>query len=154
MPTAYIGIGSNLGDRQKNIQRAISLLRAAPQIRVTAVSSIYETKPVGVVDQPDFLNAALSICTDRSPHDLLNDLQKIESQLKRKRTIHWGPRTIDLDILLYDDKIISSDRLIIPHPEMHKRYFVLKPLSEIAGELIHPKLNKKIKILLEELNES
>lgn len=153
MPTAYIGIGSNLGDRQKNIQRAISLLHSIPQIQVIRISSIYETAPVGVLNQPDFLNAAISLDTELSPHELLNELQKIESQLKRKRTIRWGPRTIDLDILLYDDKTISSDRLTIPHPEMHKRHFVLMPLSEIAGEVTHPKFEKKIKSLLKELNE-
>ena len=111
-------------------------------------SSMYETKPWGLTDQPDFVNMAVEAETDLAPIELLEMLKKIEKDMGRRDTIRWGPRIIDLDILLYDDIILKTDSLTIPHPLMHEREFVLGPLSEIAGDLIHPVLKKSIGDLL------
>lgn len=141
---AYIGIGSNMGDREENLNSAIDLLKQEAGIVVTAVSSYINTAPVGYTDQPDFLNAVIEIATTLIPQALLEVCLNIEKKLKRVRLIHWGPRTIDLDILLYDDLIINEPNLIIPHPRMHEREFVLKPLKEIAPNAFHPVLKKTI----------
>lgn len=136
MAVAYIAFGSNLGDRNKNIQDAIKALKAHPSIKVKKISSIMETKPEGGPPQPKFLNCVLEMQTGLSPHGLLKFLQKIESDLGRKRTVKNGPRTIDLDIIFYDDKVINKPDLVIPHPKWRQRQFVLKPLCEIAPEKI------------------
>lgn len=136
--TAYIALGSNLGDREAGLNRAIELLGKTEGIEVTAVSSYYNTAPVGYTEQPDFLNAAAEIKTTLSPYKLLQVCMGIEKELKRERIIRWGPRTIDLDILLYGDSIINGADLTIPHPRMHERNFVLEPLNEIAPYAIHP----------------
>ncbi|WP_110462520.1 2-amino-4-hydroxy-6-hydroxymethyldihydropteridine diphosphokinase [Ruminiclostridium sufflavum] len=142
--TAYIGIGSNMGDRESNLRNAIALLNYEDKAMVTAVSSFINTAPVGYAEQPDFLNAVVEIATALSPQKLLWLCSEIENKLKRKRTIRWGPRTIDLDILLYNDLILNEDNLIIPHPRMSEREFVLKPLKEIAPGAFHPVLKKTI----------
>ena len=149
MSIVYIGIGSNLGDRHRNCLRAIELLRYNGMF-VTNQSSMHETEPWGVTQQPAFLNMAVEVVTDLVPIKLLESLKKIEKDMGRQDTIRWGPRIIDLDILLYNDIILNTDSLTIPHPLMHEREFVLKPLSEIAGELIHPVLKKSIAELLKE----
>jgi len=150
MSIAYIGIGSNIGDRLSYIRRAINDI--ALNCEITNVSSIYETKPVGYTLQSNFLNCVISLRTALTPRLLLHFLFSIENNLQRERNTKLGPRTIDLDILLYDDLIMHENDLIIPHPEMHKRRFVLLPLNEIAPYLKHPILNKSVKLLLEELS--
>ncbi len=152
MPTVYIGIGSNLGDRINNCKQAISLLREEG-IVVQKESSVYETEPWGLKEQPLFINIAVEAETEMEPFDLLRALKNIEKKMGRKETFHWGPRIIDLDILLYDNMIINNKELSIPHKNMHERYFVLKPLSEIAGEIKHPVLQLNIKELLQRINK-
>lgn len=142
--TAYIGLGSNMGDKKGHIESALKLLKADEMTRVRAVSSYYETAPVGGVEQDDFLNAAAEIETLRTPKELLSLIGDIEKAGKRERTVHWGPRTIDLDILLYDNCIVDEEDLHIPHLEMAKRAFVLEPLNEIAPYAIHPVLGKRV----------
>ncbi|HBN09204.1 MAG TPA: 2-amino-4-hydroxy-6-hydroxymethyldihydropteridine diphosphokinase [Cyanobacteria bacterium UBA8530] len=151
MATAFIGLGSNLGDRLGYVRQALEYLEASSTIRVREVSSFYEAEPVEYPDQGWFVNAVVRVETPLDPLDLLNELQSIEKRLQRQRTIRWGPRTIDLDILLYDDDLVAEARLQIPHIRMHDRAFVLVPLSEIAPEIIHPILNQTIRDLLEEL---
>lgn len=132
MNICYIGIGSNLGDRQKNIKTAIKKIKELKDTRLIKVSTFSETKPVGGPPaQGNYLNGALKIKTLLSPKALLKNLKKIEQELGRTKTVRYGPRTIDLDILLYSDKIISTKELTIPHPRMFEREFVLKPLLEI-----------------------
>ena len=132
MATCYLGIGSNLGDRTKFIRLAIKKINALKETKVIKVSKIIETKPVGGLrNQGTFLNAALKIKTNLSPSLLLKKLKKIEKELGRKKSVRWGPRTIDLDILFYGDKIINRKDLNIPHPKVFERDFVIKPLLEI-----------------------
>lgn len=150
--TAYLSIGSNLGDKLDNLNKAIALLKADEYSRVTKVSEYIVTDPVGGVEQDDFLNGALEVKTLRSPLRLLEIISVIENQLKRERKVHWGPRTIDLDIIFYDNIIMDTKELTIPHPQMHKRGFVLKPLLEIAPRLRHPIFEKDIIKLLNELD--
>ena len=138
MPVAYLGLGSNLGNRKANLDQAVELLKAHPGIQINKVSSYYETEPVGYTDQPDFLNAAVEIETELSPRELLNTVLDIENKMGRKRTIRWGPRVIDIDILLYGTGQIEEEGLQIPHPRMMERRFVIEPLSEIAPELKLP----------------
>ena len=133
MSEVYIGLGSNLGNKEKNIQKAIDLI--AEKNKVKKISNFYKTDPVGYLNQDCFLNGAIKIETNLSPEDLLKFLKNIEKKLKRKKTIKNGPRTIDLDILLYDDLIINTPNLTIPHPRMLEREFVLKPLKEITSSL-------------------
>lgn len=147
MPTVYIGIGSNLGNREQNCLKAIALL-TENNITVTKQSSLYETEPWGVKDQPGFINMAAEAEADFTPEHLLEILKDIEKEMGRKETHRWGPRTIDLDILLYNDLVINTPELTIPHNLMHEREFMLRPLSEIAPDAIHPVLGKTIKELL------
>ena len=132
--TAYLGLGANLGDRQANLRAATALLESVGRCRVIARSSIYETRPVGITDQPDFLNAVVAVETSLCPEALLELCLSVEKRLGRQRTIRWGPRVIDIDILLYDGIQVRTDNLIVPHPELAKRAFVLVPLAEIAPE--------------------
>ena len=131
MVTCYLGLGSNLGNRKENIKKALEYLKSAKGVKIEKLSRIYETKPVGGPPQGKFLNAALKISASLSPVLLLKVLKKIEKQLGRKKTARFGPRPIDLDILLYADRFIYTKALQIPHPRMFEREFVLKPLREI-----------------------
>ena len=140
--TVFLGLGSNLGDRQGNLLAAVQMLRQWASIE--QISSLYETDPVGLEDQPRFLNCAVRIKTDLDPRGLLTALKEIERRVGRRPRGRWGPREIDLDILFYGDLILVEDDLIIPHPRAHERLFVLRPLSDIAPELIHPALNRRI----------
>lgn len=140
----YIGIGSNLGDKNNNLDQSINMINNSKYCNVVKVSKYYKTKPVGYVDQDDFLNCAIKIKTIFSPQELIVFLLDIEKDLKRERTIRWGPRTIDLDVLLFDDIITSYEEIIIPHPRMQDRMFVLKPMMDIAPYKMHPVLNKRI----------
>jgi 2-amino-4-hydroxy-6-hydroxymethyldihydropteridine diphosphokinase len=149
MATVYIGIGTNLGDRQKNCLRAVELIKQS-RLSVTKQSSVHETAPWGVTDQPAYLNMAVEIETGLEPAELLSLLKKIEKDMGRQETMKWGPRLIDLDILIYDDAILHTDTLTIPHPLMHEREFVLEPLAELAEDLVHPVLKRKIGDLLRE----
>jgi 2-amino-4-hydroxy-6-hydroxymethyldihydropteridine diphosphokinase len=151
MHTAYIGIGSNLGRREENCERAIKLL-IENGITIVKRSSMIETEPWGVKEQPKFINMAVEIKAGLEPDALLHLLKNIEIEVGRLPTSHWGPRIIDLDILLYDDLIIKTPDLEIPHPHISERDFVLKPLAEIAPEKVHPLLGKSIKNLLMELS--
>jgi 2-amino-4-hydroxy-6-hydroxymethyldihydropteridine diphosphokinase len=144
---AYISIGSNLGDRAENLNRAVAHLDGS-DLTVTEVSPFYSTEPVGFQDQPWFLNAAVSLETDLSPMELLKRCRQIEDTMGRVRTFRDAPRTVDLDILLFGNRIIDRPDLQIPHPRMAERRFVLKPLSRIAPEAIHPVLGKDIRSLL------
>jgi 2-amino-4-hydroxy-6-hydroxymethyldihydropteridine diphosphokinase len=150
MSIVYIGIGSNLGDRKANCMRAIELL-AGKGLVVRKESSLYETDPWGDKNQPKFLNMAIEIETELKPRDLLGILAGIEKKLGRKKSHKWGPRIIDLDILLYNSLTIDQDDLKIPHPFMHERDFVLKPLYEIAPDVKHPVLNLSTGELLQKL---
>ncbi len=138
--TVYIGVGSNIGDRLASIRSARDELKYNKNIALLRVSDIYETQPYGYKDQGLFLNCVFELETDFLPAELLLTLLKIEKTLKRTRLIHWGPRTIDLDILFYDDLIMRTDSLIIPHKELHKRLFVLAPLNDLIPDFIHPVL--------------
>ncbi len=146
---AYLGLGSNLGLREKNIAAALNALQTTREIEVVKVSSLYETKAVGgPADQPDYINAAAHLRTTISAERLLAVCQNIESSLGRRRDVPWGPRTIDLDILCFDDEIRSTPDLTIPHSLMHERRFVLEPLTEIAPDLVHPALEETMRNLL------
>jgi len=145
---AYIALGSNIGDRAKNFHAAIDLMNGVEGISVLRVSSFHDTKPVGGPPQPDYLNAVAEVETDLPPTDLLAELQRIERRLGRTRAAHWGPRTIDLDILLMGDTIVDEPHLTIPHPRMHERRFVLEPLCELAPDAVHPRLKKTMRELL------
>lgn len=135
---AFLGLGSNLGDRQAYLDAACQELSAHQSARIIQSSSLYETEPVGYLDQGWFLNQVVEIETTLEPDELLHFIQDIENKLGRKRLIHWGPRVIDIDILLYGDRIIKAPHLTVPHPSMYERCFVLMPLREIAADLIHP----------------
>lgn len=148
--TAYLGLGSNVGDREEYIEQAVFLLEKNPNIQVSKRSSNYETEAEGGGDQPPFMNAAVEIRTKLTPHKLMEVCQEIETALGREREVEWGPRTIDIDILLFENEIISDDKLQVPHPLMHERMFVLKPLKEIAPHAAHPVLEKSIEALFDE----
>ena len=132
---AYLGLGANLGDRAANLREAVGRLDGSGSCVVMAVSSLYATSPVGIEDQPEFLNAVIRVDTTLSPGDLLDLCGSIENDMGRKRTIRWGPRVIDIDILIYDNVACNNERLTIPHPRMMERAFVLAPLAEIAPDV-------------------
>ena len=150
---AYIGIGSNLGDKVSQCEEAISDILKADRHKLLARSSLFKTKPIGYTSQDWFINAVIKIETDLDPFELLQNLKGIESLLGRKETVRWGPRTIDLDILFFDEKEIQTDELQIPHPRLQERQFVLIPLAEIDRHLIHPVLKKSIGDLLRNITE-
>lgn len=136
--TAYIGVGSNLGDRRENMRRAIRLLAETGEIKVERVAPLYRTAPLGVEDQPEFFNSVVEVETTLSPQELLARLLKVEASLGRVREKRWGPRVIDLDLLLYDDLQLVTPELILPHPRLTERAFVVVPLSELAPEMLLP----------------
>ena len=136
--TAFVGIGSNLGDREDNLRRAVELLSVEDGVDVTAVSEISETEPVGPVEQGAFLNGAVRIETDLGPRELLERLLAVEQRLGRVREERWGPRTIDLDLLLYGDEAVDEPGLTVPHPRLHERRFALEPLADLAPSLEIP----------------
>lgn len=148
---AYIALGSNLGDKKAYLDMAVSRLSEAESCRVKKVSDYIVTAPYGGVEQDDFLNGCLELETLLEPEELLSLLHEIEAEADRKREIHWGPRTLDLDILLYDNLVMDSETLTIPHVELHKRDFVLTPLSQIAPWVRHPVFGKTVKDMKEEL---
>lgn len=150
---AFIGVGSNLGDRMANVAAAVTLLAETPGVRLIRESSLYETAAVGGPEgAPPFLNGAVEIATRLSPAELLGRLLEIERSLGRERRVKWEPRPIDLDILLFGQQITSSIDLVIPHPLMHERRFVLEPLAEIAPDAVHPVLQMTVKGLLDNID--
>lgn len=155
MARVFLSLGSNIGDRSANISQAVSLLAISDKIKIVKTSSFYETEPWGNENQNWFVNAAIAIDTDFTPEELLYYCQSIEAKMGRVRDIinHWGERIIDIDILMYDDLIISKGAaLTIPHPYMHLRAFVLVPMLEVKQDLVHPVFNKTVSQLYEELN--
>jgi len=152
MKGIYIGLGSNLGDRRENLSQAAAAL--PPRVSLAAASPIYETDPWGYLDQPAFLNQVWEVETILSPLDLMKYLKQIERELGRQVTFRNGPRVIDLDILFYGDRILDKDRLVIPHPRLHERAFVLVPLADLAPDLYHPVFGKTIRVLLQSIDQS
>ncbi|MGD8192462.1 2-amino-4-hydroxy-6-hydroxymethyldihydropteridine diphosphokinase [Brevibacillus ginsengisoli] len=150
---AYLALGSNLGERQDHLQLAINAIHAVPEVTVNALSNVYETDPVGFEDQPAFLNMVIRVETTLPPEELLKRTLAIEQELGRVRTIRWGPRLIDIDILFYDDWQISLPDLQIPHPAMVERAFVLIPLRDLWGDAPLPVFHKPIHHYLENLEE-
>ena len=150
--TAYIAFGSNMGNRKKTILAAMEKMREKG-MNFLKISTFYETKPYGVTEQDDFMNCVAQIETELNPMSLLDTLLNIERSLGRTREKRWGPRTIDLDIIFYDKKIVNFADLIIPHPDMQNRLFVLEPLSEIAPDYVHPSLHKSVNEMLKALKE-
>jgi 2-amino-4-hydroxy-6-hydroxymethyldihydropteridine diphosphokinase len=147
--TVFISLGTNLGDREKNLRDAIELLAQLPHTSLIKQSRIYTTAAWGKTDQPDFLNMVVAISSALLSQQLMESLLQLEEKMGRVRNDHWGPRIIDMDILFYGDEVVDSLTLRVPHPEMQHRNFVLVPLNEIAPELVHPVLKKSIAQLLE-----
>ncbi|GAB6100203.1 2-amino-4-hydroxy-6-hydroxymethyldihydropteridine diphosphokinase [Halanaerocella petrolearia] len=135
MKDVYLGLGTNKGDREENLNQAIKSIEKFPQTELIGLSKIYETEPWGYTDQQDFLNMCLQIETELTPYDLLDWCQEVENKLKRKRKIKWGPRTIDVDILVYDDLKLNDEELTLPHPRIRERAFVLVPLGDLNEDL-------------------
>ena len=153
MHLVYIGFGSNIGDRLKHIQNALHILSQTEGISLETISSIYKTDPVGYEAQGEFLNGVAAIQTSLSPLSLLNTLKDIETAIGRQHRIRWGPREIDLDILIYGDVCLQTEKLVVPHPEMHLRGFVLVPLAEIAPNFVHPVFQETVQTLLARLED-
>ncbi len=155
MITAYLCAGSNIGDRVGYLQQANNLLKDADGITVVDISSIYETEPIGFKDQEWFANAVLKIETTLTPYELLATCMRIEQQLGRKRhpENRFGPRTLDLDILFYEDQVISDESLQIPHPRMHERAYALVPMLELDPDFVHPVIKKSVFEIHDELEE-
>lgn len=144
--TLYLGLGSNLGDREATLRQAVRLL--AERFTVVAVSGLYETAPVGYTDQPAFLNAVVACDTDAAPEQALAWCQAVEAALGRQRTVRWGPRTLDVDLLLWDDRAIDTPALVVPHPRLHQRAFALAPLAELAADAMVPGAGQTVAELL------
>jgi 2-amino-4-hydroxy-6-hydroxymethyldihydropteridine diphosphokinase len=152
MAIVYLGLGTNVGQRRQNLERAVAGLGEVMEI--TAVSPIYQTPPWGLTDQPDFLNLCLQAATSLSPFDLLHFTQELEKELGREKTVRWGPRLIDIDILFYDDEISHSEELTIPHPQIAQRAFVLVPLADIAPDLVHPQTGQTVREMVAQVDTS
>jgi len=152
MPIAYVALGSNLGNKKENLLRAIELLKNHG-VNILAVSSFLVTKPYGVTDQPDFLNGAIKLEYSKSPEELLEVLLAVEQEMGRVRLRHWGERIIDLDLLLFEQEVINSKRLVLPHKDMENREFVLAPLAEIAPQIVPPNGSETIMELLTNLRK-
>ncbi len=152
MTTAAIAIGTNLGDREAHIAHARAALARLPRTTLVAFSSVHDTEPVGPVPQGRYLNAAAIVDTELSARELLDELQRIEHEAGRVRGERWGPRTLDLDLLLFGDAVIDEPGLHVPHPRMHERTFVLGPLAEIAPEIFHPVLGRSVEKIFSDLN--
>jgi 2-amino-4-hydroxy-6-hydroxymethyldihydropteridine diphosphokinase len=150
--TVYIALGTNLGDRLANLRAAIEA--TPPKVKVLTESYIYETPPWGYEDQPAFLNMVIKAETGLEPEFLLKYLKQIEVELGREKSIRWGPRLIDLDILFYDDLVIETPSLIIPHPRLHERAFVLVPLADVGVDYVHPLLGERVWELLQAVDVS
>ena len=150
---AYIGIGSNVGNKLLQCQEALSETLKIDHHKLLAQSSFYKTQPLGYGAQDWFVNSVIKIETALDAHELLRSLKGIESRLGRQETFRWGPRTIDLDLLFYDEEEFESEELQLPHPQLHKRQFVLAPLAEIDPFLIHPVLRKTIRDILDQMKE-
>ena len=145
--TAYVALGSNLGDKEANLRKALELLQERG-VEIVKTSTFISTEPYGVTDQPTFLNGVCEVRTSLEPLELLHTLLDIEQEMGRVRLRHWGERNIDLDLLLYEDVVMDTPQLKLPHPDMQNRDFVLLPLAEIAPELVHPTLQKTISELV------
>lgn len=148
----FIALGSNMGEREENIRRALELLSQLPDTELVRASSLYDTEAVGEIEQPNFLNAVAELDTDMAARQLLWNLLLIEKRLGRVRTQKWGPRTIDLDLLLFGDQVIDEDDLRVPHPELTRRSFVLTPLAELEPTLVHPTTGETIQSHLSQLH--
>lgn len=148
--TAFLGLGSNMGDRKSNIERAVSLIGAEQNMDVEKVASVIETEAVGGGEQCDFLNTVMQVAAGVSPYELLDMVRSVEKQVGRTPSREWGPRTIDIDILFYNSTVIVSGDLVIPHPLACERIFTLKPMAEIAPALLHPVFNRTIEELYRE----
>jgi 2-amino-4-hydroxy-6-hydroxymethyldihydropteridine diphosphokinase len=153
MNEAQLALGSNIGDRERYLKDAILSLHEHSSIEVEKISSIYETDPIGYKDQNAFLNMVLSVGTDLTAIQLLREMQKIEKSLGRKRDIKWGPRTLDLDILLFNHENIETEQLIIPHPRMLERSFVLIPLHEIEPNISIPNSKQPLSVIIDQLTD-
>ena len=151
MKRVYVGIGSNVGEREVTIRKAVDELAGLPQTRLVRLSSLYDSDPVGGPEQPPFLNAVAMLETDLSPRQLLWNLNLIESRLGRVRAERWGPRTIDLDILFYGNLVVDEPDLTLPHPEIENRAFVLIPLNELDPFLPHPRTGRVVSEMLKRL---
>lgn len=150
MNRAYIAFGSNLGNKTEIIDRAFIFIENN-DMKITKKSEMYETEPYGYADQPNFINGAIEVHTHLNCREVLKRLLSIEAELGRVRQFKWGPRVIDLDIIFFNDEVYDEEDLIVPHPDMHNRNFVLKPLNDICPDYLHPILNKTVAELLNQL---